>query len=150
MTNNTKKSGKGKVKNPATLWKKGQSGNPYGRPKDNESYSGITRMLSNMTADEIATMVGGNQTDLGRAFVNMPRNVQMKYLQIIRAMQANMFEPQASLLREIIDRVDGKVSQGVEITNPDGSLTLPPEQAALRLEMLMEIAKKRKKDAGRN
>lgn len=115
MAVNRKKSGKGKPKNPATMWKKGQSGNPYGRPKDDESYSGIARMLSNMTADEIAEMVGGTQTDLGRAFLLMPRNVQMKYLQIIRAMQANMFEPQASLLREIMDRTEGKVQDKLKL-----------------------------------
>lgn len=148
MTVNRKKSGKGKPKNPATMWKKGQSGNPYGRPKDEESYSGITRMLSNMTADEIAKMVGGNQTDLGRAFLQMPRNVQMKYLQIIRAMQANMFEPQASLLREVIDRADGKVSDKIDLSNSDGSLGLSPEQAALRAMQLLELAKKRKENDG--
>ena len=113
MVNNSEKTatrrrGKGKP------FPKGVSGNPSGRPKDEESWSGVIRLMQNYTADEIAEMLGGRTTDLGRAYLQMPKNVQMKYLMTLRAMADFMFEPTSSLWDKIMERSDGKVAQPIE------------------------------------
>jgi hypothetical protein len=59
--------------------KKGNTRNPYGRPKDENSWAAVIRLMQNNTADEIAKMIGGKDTDLGRAFLLMPKNVQIPH-----------------------------------------------------------------------
>jgi hypothetical protein len=96
--------------------KRGEVRNPYGRPKDENSWAGVVRVLQDMTADEIAAMVGGHGTDLGRAFLQMPVNVQMKYLITLRAMAGLMFEPNSSLWDRVMERAEGKVSQPIDMS----------------------------------
>lgn len=105
--------------------KKGETRNPYGRPKDEESWAGVIRMMQNNTADEIAEMLGGRLTDLGRSYLQMPKNVQMKYLMTLRAMAGFMFEPNSALWEKIMERAEGKVAQGVELTGKDGEPLAP-------------------------
>lgn len=96
----------GKVKK--TSWKKGQSGNPNGRPKNSETWAGIIRELGDMYAGDILLMVGTNN-DLGRMLYNLPRNVQMKYLVTARVFASLMFEPSSGLWKELMERAEGKV-----------------------------------------
>ena len=98
-------------------WKKGESGNPAGRPKDGESWTGVIRDIANKNAEELAEMVGGRATDLGRAFLQMPKGVQIKYLMTMRAMAGFMFEPNSSLWNSIMERTDGKVKDTLDITS---------------------------------
>lgn len=116
MAENSKKTAAKRKKTPAS-WKPGQCGNPSGRPKDSESWAGVIRTLQDMAPEEIAEMVGGRTTDLGRAFLNMPKGVQMKYLMSLRAMAGFMFEPNGSLWEKIMERAEGKVAQGVDVTS---------------------------------
>ena len=101
-------------------WRPGQSGNPKGRPPDGQSWSAIIREISEMSPEQIARMVG-NDNDLGRAFLQMPRKVQMKYLIIARTIAALMFEPSKGMLDTLLERTDGKVQDKLDVS---GALTV--------------------------
>jgi hypothetical protein len=109
---------KPKRKAPKTAWKPGQSGNPAGRPKDGQSWKEVISEVSNMTVDDILLMVGENN-DLGRAIKQMPKSVQMKYLVTARVMAALMFEPTSGLWMGLMDRMEGKVAERIQV---DGNL----------------------------
>lgn len=104
---------KTKGKAPPHAWKKGTSGNPAGRPKDGESWAGVFKDLANKTADELAELFGNN--DLGNAYKKFPKAVQMKYLVGGRILAALMHEPTGSLLNAYMDRMEGKVTQPVNL-----------------------------------
>ena len=95
---------------------KGTSGNPGGRPKDDKAWGTIVRDVGNMTAEEILEFIPKNN-DLGRMIARLPKTVQMKYLVTARVFSALMFEPSSGLLNALMDRVDGKVIQPVDMTN---------------------------------
>ena len=111
-------SAKGK-KNPAkrnaTTWVKGMpSPNPKGRPRDGESWAHVIKEISNMTPEDIVSMVG-RDTDLGKSFLQMPRNVQVKYLVSARVVAAMMFEPTQGLWHELMERSEGKVKDEIGV-----------------------------------
>ncbi len=100
-------------------WKKGgKSPNPAGRPKDGESWAAIIAAAGNMNPEDITKIVGGNN-DLGRAYLQMPKGVQMKYLVTFRVFAALMFEPTHGLWKELTERAEGKVTEHVDITSKD-------------------------------
>jgi hypothetical protein len=111
---------KGVTKHGNPNWLPGKSGNPKGRPKDGESWAGIIREISNMTAGEVIELVG-DKNDLGKAFKQMPKNVQMKKLITARVMAALMFDPGSGLWNALMERAEGKVPDVHEI---DGNMTL--------------------------
>lgn len=127
-TNRADKS-KPKRKAPKTAWKPGQSGNPAGRMKDEHSWKQVIAACSNMTVDDILVMVG-ETNDLGRAIKTMPKNVQMKYLVTARVLAALMFEPTSGLWNGLMDRMEGKVAERVQI---DGNLEVDGLDAVLDL-----------------
>ena len=77
------------------------------------------RDVGNMTSEEILEFIPKNN-DLGRMIAKLPKKVQMKYLVTARVFSALMFEPSSALLNALMDRVDGKVSQAIELGNLDG------------------------------
>jgi hypothetical protein len=99
----------------ANTWKPGQSGNPKGRPAEGQSWAAVIREVTNLTPEEINSLIQPT-TDLGRAFSQMPRAVQLKYLMILRAVSAIMFDPQAAMLNVFMDREDGKVADKLNLT----------------------------------
>lgn len=101
-----------KKKAPPKAWKKGESGNPKGRPKDGESWAGVIKEVSNMTPDDIIKLVGKNN-DLGVAIAALPPKVQMKYLVVARVLAALMFEPNGSLWNSLMERAEGKIAQPI-------------------------------------
>ncbi len=106
---NKKKTKRG---NPA--WKKGgASPNPSGRPKDGESWAGVFKDLANKNSEELAELFGSN--DLGKAYKNFPKGVQMKYLIGGRILAAIMHDPMASLLNSYMERMEGKVPDRLKI-----------------------------------
>ncbi len=86
-----------------TSWKKGKSGNPAGRPAESQSWSGVIREVTDRNPDELAAMVGGKETGLGRALLQMPRGVPLKRLIAVRVAMAIMLEPSAGLLNTLIN-----------------------------------------------
>lgn len=137
---NTSKTDK-KRKPPKSAWPKGISGNPAGRPKDGESWSSIFASVGNMYTQDILEFIG-RTNDLGQMVASLPRDVQLKYLTVIRVYAALLFEPSQGLLKEVVDRIEGKVSDKldvnqtgetkviIEYANTDGN----PAPAASRAE----------------
>jgi len=111
---NTQKTHKRTI--PKTAWKAGQSGNPAGRPKDGESWSGVIKAIGEMYPDDIIAFVG-KDNDLGRAVAKFPNNVQMKYLVTARVFAALMFEPTSGLWNGLMERAEGKVVTPLDLTS---------------------------------
>src|SRR5690349_10461521 len=97
---------------PKSAWKPGQSGNPAGRPKDGESWASIIAAVGNMYPEDILEFIGRNN-DLGREIVQLPKNVQMKYLVTARIFAALMFEPNPRLWTGLMDRAEGRPVQPI-------------------------------------
>jgi hypothetical protein len=88
--------------NPA--WRKGgKSPNPAGRPRDGQSWAAVLRAVTDMPAEDLAAMVGGNQTELGRQLLVLPTGVPLKFLIVARIVSALMFEPTSGLWRAIAE-----------------------------------------------
>ena len=116
----TANSGKNKRVMPkGTPWKKGQSGNPKGRPRDGESWAAIIKAVGDMYPADILAFIGTNN-DLGKVLAQLPQSVQMKYLVTARVYAALMFEPTSGLWKELMERAEGKVQEKVDVTS-DGN-----------------------------
>ena len=97
-------------------WVKGTDPpNPTGRPKDGESWSGILQVIGDMYTDDILEFIPKNNP-LGKEIAKMPKNVQMKYLVGIRVYAQLMFDPSSGLLNALLDRLEGKVTQAIDMT----------------------------------
>ena len=119
---------------------KGKSGNPKGRPKDGESWSAIISEVGNMYPEDILSFIGTNN-DLGKAIAQFPRAVQNKYLVILRVFAALMFEPTPGLFKEVLERLEGKVPDHIDMTTQGEKLTnLSDEEKILRVMALIQKA----------
>lgn len=136
MKKSANRSESDKRKAPRTAWKPGQSGNPAGRPKDGESWAAIIASVGNMYPEDVVDIVGQNN-DLGRAFAQMPKGVQMKYLINFRVFAALMFEPTNGLWKELMERVEGKVTERVDVTS--GDEPLGKDDSDTRSEILRKL-----------
>ena len=135
---NTQKTDKRKA--PRSAWKPGQSGNPNGRPKDGESWSAIISSIGNMYPEDILAFIGIDN-DLGKEIAHLPKNVQMKYLVVARVFAALMFEPTSGLLKELLDRLEGKVSERIDMTTGGEKLSgLSDEEKIMRILALVQKA----------
>jgi hypothetical protein len=119
-------------------WVKGKTGNPTGRPKEGESWTGVIKRVSNMTADEIAEMVG-KDNELGQQLMQLPKGVAMKELVTARVLTALMFEPTPGLWTGLMERAEGRVPLSVDIT----TLALDAETVERKILELYERAKTR-------
>lgn len=115
MSANTPKTEKPKRKAPKTAWKKGMpSPNPAGRPKTGQSWGEIAKEIGDQYPEEVVELFGVN-TVMGKAFSTFPRGVQLKYSVFYRVIIALMNEPTPGLLKELLDRIEGKVSQPLDV-----------------------------------
>jgi hypothetical protein len=90
--------------------------NPKGRPADGESYSGLYKLYGEMTPAQIAELVGGEKSDLGRMLLQVKAsNVPLKHIVVLRAMLTAANDPQPGILKEIADRAEGKVPDRNEV-----------------------------------
>jgi len=103
-------------------WKKGESGNPKGRPKTGQSWSEIAKEIGEQYPEEVVELFGIN-TVMGRAFSTFPKGVQLKYSVFYRVIIALMNEPTPGLLKELLDRVEGKVTDKMDVTSDGQAIT---------------------------
>jgi hypothetical protein len=101
---------------------KGVSGNPAGRPKTRQSWGEIAKEIGDQYPEEVVTLFGVN-TVMGRAFATFPKGVQIKYSVFYRVIIALMNEPTPGLLKELLDRIEGKVTSPVDVTSKGEKIT---------------------------
>ncbi len=68
-----------------------------------------------MYSDDVIQIIGADN-DLGRSFRLYPKNVQVKILVAARVMAAIMHEPTPGLLKEVLDRIEGKVADKLQMS----------------------------------
>jgi len=102
-----------------TSFKKGQSGNPKGSPKRGQSWAELFNSIGELTGGQVAEKV---VKLWAKQFRSMPEGVTLKELVVIRAFAALLDESNARLLKEVMDRAEGKVPDKVEGTGKDGNI----------------------------
>ena len=100
---------------------KGVSGNPAGRPKTGQSWGEIAKEIGDQYPEEVVTLFGVN-TIMGKAFSTFPKGVQIKYSVFYRVIIALMNEPTPGLLKELLDRIEGKVTSPIDVTTQGGKI----------------------------
>lgn len=116
---NTQNSGKRKP--PKTAWKEGQSGNPAGAPKRGQSWAELFNSIGELTGGEVAEKAVALWA---KQFKALPKGVTLKELVVIKAYAALLDEGNARLLKEVMDRAEGKVKDQVDVTSDGKELTL--------------------------
>ena len=127
-----------KRRTPVTAWKKGQSGNPKGRPRSGESWAELIKQIGELTpkaAAESYKAIAGRLAEIGD-------NVTLKEAVVLRVYAALLFEPDARLLNALMDRAEGKVSQPIDLTwqkqlEQNG---ITPEQASSIFDAMVSAA----------
>jgi len=106
-----------KGQKPTNAWLPGQSGNPAGRPKDGESWSGALKDISGKSSEELIALVGGPDSPFGKRMKELPRAIQIKFVANLNAI-ITLCQPtkgrydkpfNASLYAEVMNRIEGKV-----------------------------------------
>ncbi len=106
---------KGQSGNKATQFKPGQSGNPHGRPKNEQCLTALLRQ-------EIARMCPADKD--GRTWAQLIVLATMRL-----AMAGN-----STALKEIWERLDGKVTTPLEIDTPTGQPLIRVKMVPARTE----------------
>jgi hypothetical protein len=107
-----KHAGKQTRKAPRTAWKPGQTGNPKGRPKGDNSWAATIRAIGELTPAEVARKchaIAGQLQNLGD-------KITMREAVVIRVYSQMLFEPMGSLWGHMMDRSDGKVPLPVDVS----------------------------------
>ncbi len=99
-------------------FKPGESGNPAGRPVGTKNVSTILReMLERLAPDEITNM------KLVKAFV-IGKKVTNADVLAACLLKLAIVDGELPAIREIIDRLDGKPKQSLDLGNENGPLTI--------------------------
>ena len=93
-----------------------------------------------MTAEEVIAIVG-KDNDLGVAFAQMPKGVQLKYLINFRVVASLMFEPTSGLWKELMERAEGKVKDVVDLNVKD---EMTDDERAAKLNAILDRARARR------
>jgi hypothetical protein len=88
--------------------------NRDGRPKTGQSWSEIIAEVWDQYPEELLNIIPNGPLSVG--IKNYPKSVQIKYLMAVRVTQALLFEPTHGLLKETLDRLEGKVKDRVEVS----------------------------------
>lgn len=93
-------------------WKPGKSGNPKGPPKHGESWASVLTWASNLTGEEAAKI---GPPEMAKFFRPL-KGLELKRAIVLRVFAALLFEPSPSLFNAVMDRIEGKVSQPVDVS----------------------------------
>lgn len=116
MTNKEKSANtvESKRKPPKTAWKPGQSGNPTGAPKRGQSWAELWNEIGELDGPQTAKRAIRLWV---KQFKQLPEGVTLKELVVIKGYAALLDDMNARLLKEVMDRAEGKVSERVDITS---------------------------------
>ena len=103
-----------KSKLPRTAWKQGQSGNPKGAPKRGQSWAELFNSIGDLTGGQVAERAVKLWV---KQFKSLPEGVSLKELVVIKAYAALLDEGNARLLKEVMDRAEGKVKESLDVTS---------------------------------
>ena len=106
--NNSKKTVKGRP------WKKGQTGNPRGRPKKGASWTELVKELGDLTPAEVKAWVGA----IGRKLPDRD-DVTLRELAVLAAYVDAVLDPSPRMLQTLMDRAEGRPLQAVEVGGSD-------------------------------
>ncbi len=126
-----------KRKPPKTAWKPGESGNPAGAPRRGQSWAEIFNSVGELTSQEAMERASKLWAT---TFKRQPAGVTLKELVVIRAYATLLDESNASLLREVMDRAEGKVKEKVDITSNDETIGSNDDARNKILSQLARIA----------
>jgi hypothetical protein len=107
-------------------FQKGQSGNPGGAPKG-ERFQTIFARYAEMSANDAAKLAA-----LAVSHPEALGELPFMHVLVLRTMAAYHSEPNASMLREMLDRVEGKVKDEID-HNVKGNLTVTIEDAIAKI-----------------
>ena len=108
-----------KRKAPTTAWKKGHSGNPGGRPKNQQSITYWLNEYGNVTPAALADQCVQYATELRRVKGDMTMFAHIA----VRALMAQVNEPSPGLLAQILERTEGKVADKLIVSTWRDALT---------------------------
>lgn len=91
---------------------KGQSGNPGGRPKNEQSITYWLREFGQLSPEQLAERCETYSRDLRKVKGDMSMFAHIA----LRALMGQINEPTPGLLAQIMDRTEGKVKDQVELT----------------------------------
>jgi hypothetical protein len=120
--------------------------NYKGRPPKDTSLTEALRDIMDRDAQDAAELFGGKTTELGRFFLMLPKGIKLNVILAARNITAEISEPNARRLQEMMNRLEGKVPDKVDLSNTDGTLrpeTMRPSEIAERVAAILE----RKKNA---
>jgi hypothetical protein len=100
-----------KRKAPRSAWKKGQSGNPNGRPCDGESWASTLRWAFGLTGEQAAAVA---PKEMVREFSKLGK-MELRKAICLRLANALLFEPNGKLFEAIASREEGKPPQTIEV-----------------------------------
>jgi hypothetical protein len=122
----------------STSWKPGQSGNPKGAPKRGESWAELFKELGNLTPAAAARKchaIAGQLQGLGD-------KITLKEAVVLRVFSALLFEPSSGLLNAVLDRVEGKVAQPIDVNWREEVRRLGVSPSEIFEEMVQAAMKK--------
>ena len=125
---------KPKRKAPRTAWKPGQSGNPAGAPKRGQSWKEIVREVGDMTESQVRALA---ETVADR-LKGLGDGVTLKQAAVLSAFVGTINDPDARILAVLMDRDEGKVPAGLELTGKNGG---PVELSDFRARLLSKLSK---------
>ena len=109
-------------------WKKGQSGNPAGKPKGAQSNKTILKKFLAVKMQQKNPFTGEMEEMTVKELINLKQI-------------ANALEGDLATYKELADREEGKVTNNVDISTKGESLNYSKEQRDKRLKELIEKQK---------
>lgn len=105
-------------------WKKGQSGNPKGRPKKGKAFSDIARQLLSAKKIDIRFTVPINgEFKTKRLYVDSDKSV---YHGLVGVLISEGLKGNVQAIKELIDRAEGKAREFVDHTTNGKDISRPP------------------------
>lgn len=100
---------------------KGVAQNPAGAPKRGQSWAELFNSIGELTGSEVAERAVKLWV---KQFNALPQGVTLKELVVIKAYAALLDEGNARLLKEVMDRAEGKVKDQVDVTSDGKELSI--------------------------